>query len=854
MNLFETLLQDLRYGARTLLRNPSFTIVSILALALGIGVNVAVFTVYKAFIARPLDARDPDTLVNLSLRLQSGATNARFSYPDYEAYRDGLRSFSGVIAFSIEQLTLSDAGGAVARRSAGSGSLIGRLGLVPPSATNREIASTFVVSENYFSVLGVKTERGRAFDAMSASELAASPSVLISENYWQRRFAGDPAVLGKSIRLNGALFTIIGITPLNFTGTSVAVPNFWLPLSLYPLIHPHTTRLRDREDLCCRVFGRLAPGMSMNEAQAETTLLASRLGALHEPNSELHKPASAVISPGSPLPGIDRSLRFTIVLIMAAAGLVLVIACANAAGLQLARGAARQQELGMRLALGASGSRLVRQLMTESALVGALAGSLALPVTWAMLRVAVTKLAEQLPVEVTLILDVSPDISVFAYVLAISMLAGILFGLAPALASSRAALFSITRGTGTSLARGRLRHVLIAAQVAVSLTLMIAGGLLVRSASQALNMETGYDAERVVSVSLQFPETAAYTAEYKASLVRDLRSRVTALPGVSAVTSARAPNDNGGRRAAVSLNRDAPSPANMRATLYYTWVQPNYFETLGIPLSRGRGFRALAAQADHDAILSESAAHRLWPGQNPIGQSLRLGTDGQFHNQGELLPDGPTWQVIGVARDTRGVTLDGSDSQQVYLPLPGDRLQDYPMLVRTDSDSRLLIGAVEPVIAAVDPGLTATASTLQAMLRRTDAFLAASISAAIASSISLFGMLLASMGIYSAVSYDVVLRTREVGIRMAIGAQKSNVLALMLLGSLRPVVFGLMSGTVLAVGASRLLRGVLYGLGAIDAVSFAGASLLFLAIALAASWLPSRRAMRIDPLVALRDQ
>ena len=559
-----------------------------------------------------------------------------------------------------------------------------------------------------------------------------------------------------------------------------------------------------------------------------------------------------MISPGSPLPGIPGSLRLTIVLIMAAAGLVLVIACANAAGLQLARGAARQQELGMRLALGASGSRLVRQLMTESALVGALAGSLALPVTWAMLRVAATTLAEELPIE--FVLDVSPDTSVFAYVLAISMLAGILFGLAPALASSRAALFSITRGTGTSLPRGRLRHVLIAAQVAVSLTLMIAGGLLGRSASQALNMETGNDAERVVSVSLHFPETAAYTADYRASLVRDLRSRVTALPGVSAVTSARAPNDNGVRRAAVSLNRDAPSPANMRATLYYTWVQPNYFETLGIPLSRGRGFRTLAAEVDHDAILSESAARRLWPGQNPIGRSLRLGTDGQFHKQGELLPDGPTWQVIGVARDTRGVTLDGSDTQQVYLPLPGDRLQDYPLLVRTNADPGLLIGAVEPVIAAVDPGLTATASTLQAMLRRTEAFLAASTSAAIASAISLFGMLLASMGIYSAVSYDVVLRTREVGIRMAIGAQKSNVLALMLLGSLRPVVFGLMAGTVLAVGASHLLRGVLYGLSAIDAVSFAGASLLFLAIALAASWLPSRRAMRIDPLVALREQ
>ena len=237
MILFETLIQDLRYGARTLRRNASYTAVSILALSLGIGVNTAVFTAYKAFVARPLDGRDPGTLVNLSLHLQSGASSARFSYPDYEAYRDRLQSFSGVIAVTIDQLTLTDAGGAVARRSTENGSLIGRLGLMRPSASNTEIASAFIVSENYFSVLGVRPVRGRAFDAMSSSELATSPSVLISENYWQRRFAGDPAVLGKSIRLNGAAFTIVGITPANFTGTSIAVPNFWLPLRLYPAVH-----------------------------------------------------------------------------------------------------------------------------------------------------------------------------------------------------------------------------------------------------------------------------------------------------------------------------------------------------------------------------------------------------------------------------------------------------------------------------------------------------------------------------------------------------------------------------------------------------------------------------------------
>ena len=508
----------------------------------------------------------------------------------------------------------------------------------------------------------------------------------------------------------------------------------------------------------------------------------------------------------------------------------------------------------MRLSLGASRSRLVRQLVTESTLLGVLAGSLALPVTWTMLHLAVTKAAEELPAEYTLVLNVNPDLKVFAYVLVISLLAGVLFGLVPALASSRSALFSITRATGASLVRSRLRHGFIAAQVAVSVTLMIAGGLLVRSATQALRMDTGYDVERVVDVSLQFPEERSHAADYRSALVRDVRSRLAALPGVTAITSARAPNDSGGRRAAVSLNGEAPSPRNMRATLYYTWVQPNYFETLGIALSSGRGFRAQAGQPDHTAILSESAAQRLWPGQNPIGQSLRLGTDGQFHNQGELLPDGPAWQVVGVARDTRGVTLDGSDSQQVYVPLPEDRLQDYPIIVRTNSDPTVVIRAMEPVIAAVDPGLTAITSTLKAMLRRTDAFLIASMSAAIASSIGLFGLLLASMGIYSTVSYDVVLRTREVGIRLAIGAQKRHVMALVMRGSLRPVVAGLLLGMVLAVGASRLLRGVLYGLSAIDVVAFAGASLLFLAIALVASWLPSRRAMRIDPLVALRDQ
>jgi predicted permease len=420
------------------------------------------------------------------------------------------------------------------------------------------------------------------------------------------------------------------------------------------------------------------------------------------------------------------------------------------------------------------------------------------------------------------VLNVTPDLAVLAYVVVISILAGVLFGLGPALASSRSALFSITRETGTSLVRSRLRQGLIAAQVAVSLTLLIAGGLLVRSATQALDMDTGYDGARVINLKVQFPEERSDTTDEKAARVRELRHRLAALPGVTAITSARAPLDRGGRRAGVSLNGDPPSAQNRQATLSYTWVEANYFETLGVPLTRGRGFRPDGGQPERGVVLSASAAERLWPGQDPLGRTLRLGTDGEVHEKGELLPDGPGWSVIGVARDTRGVTMDGSDALQVYVPLPADRQYDYPILVRTQAEATAVMRAIEPAIAAVDPALTATTATLQAMLRRTDVFLAASISAAIASTISLFGIILTSMGIYSTVSHDVVLRTREVGIRMAIGARKHHVLALILRGSLRPVVAGVLIGIVLAVDVSRLLRGVLYGLSTVDVASFAG--------------------------------
>jgi predicted permease len=853
----DALLQDFRYGLRTLAKAPGFTAVAMLTLALGIGVNTVAFTAYTAFFNRSLDARNPGRMVNLALVLHSGATNAYFSYPNYEAYRDHLHSFSGLIAEGrSEFLTLSDAEGGVSQHSFADRSLAENLGLLPFSASNKELATTTIVSRNYFSVLGITPVRGLTFGEVS--EPAASNTVLISENYWQRRFAGNPALLGRTIRLNGVAFTIIGITPRDFVGTGMDVPDFWLPLSAEPLLHPDDHVLHDREELCCQLFGRLAPGVSIDQAQAEMTVLVGQLIALHDSRSDRCRPATALLWPGSPFPlPLDRlsgGLKYAVLLIMAAVGMVLVVACANVASLQLARATARQNELRVRLTLGASRLRLVRQLLTESALLGLVAGVVALLFSWTLMKVLASVAAAALPAQYgTLIFRVNPDLEIFAYVFAISIAAGVLFGLAPAVESSRSALSSALKANaGTSpVGSRRLRDVFIATQVAVALVLMIAASVLIRSSVHALKMDRGYDIKHIVDLDLQFPEDSKYTADREASIVRVLRTRLAGLPGVTAITDADAPIF-GYLSAAVSLNGEVPSAQNTRAVLCYTYVQPNYFETLSIPLLSGSSFPSQGGEPEPSAIVSESAAKQLWPGQNPIGRTLRLGTAGQFRRKGELLPDGPTYEVIGVAGDTHGATFDDSDSKLVYLRLPENRLQDYSILVRTQSDPSQFMNATRPVISSIDPGLEVNSWTLEEGLRHTATFFLPSFAAAIASPVGLIGLLLASMGIYGTVSYIVVLRTREVGIRMALGAQKRDILRLMLRGITRPVLAGLLAGIFLAVGASYLLRAALHGLSTVDGISFAGVSLLFLAVALFAAWLPSRRAMRVDPMVALR--
>jgi hypothetical protein len=380
---------------------------------------------------------------------------------------------------------------------------------------------------------------------------------------------------------------------------------------------------------------------------------------------------------------------------------------------------------------------------------------------------------------------------------------------------------------------------------------MAAGSMAIHSSMNALSLNTGYESKHAFALNLQFPETSKYPAARKVALVQELRTRVATLPGVAALTSAPLPG--GSLSTSATPNGMNRSAGQAQFLVLYGYVEANYFETLSIPLMLGGSFHSQEGRPEYSVILSEAAARRLWPGQNPIGRSLRLGPiDERFHSRAELLPAGPSYQVIGVASNTRGAQFDGSDDPRIYLPLPTGRLADYPLLVRTRSDPAPVERAVESVMAAVDPNWTVSTSTLEELLRESAPFIVSSLAAAVACSIGLLGLLLAVIGIYGTVSYIVVLRTREVGIRLAIGAQKRDILRLILRQSAGPVVAGLTAGMLLAIGLSYLARGLLYGIHGVDAVSVVGVSLLFLAIALLASYPPARRAMRVDPIVSLR--
>ncbi len=735
----ESVGRDVRFAARMLAKHPGFTAIAVLGLAVGIGVNTAVFTAYKALVLQPLDAKDPGELVNIYRSTAQDPYEQRFSYPDFEFYRDHNRVFSGVVATTGDELALTGGEGIGSPEQSMGSAVAGAFGFRFPSLMHggAEYVSGVDVSENYFSVLGVQALRGRVFLPQDGRELDAHPAVLLSENYWQRRFGGDVAMLGKTVKLDGVSFTVIGITPHDFLGTNINVPDFWLPMRLRPLVRGGGI-LRDREDSCCELHGRLARGVSMEQAQAQMTLLAASVRRLHGPRSEGAKASTIRVTPGSHLRPVsishDPGLALPVLLVMGATGLVLLISCANVASLQLARSAARQREIGVRLSIGASRGRIIRQLLTESALLGLVAGAASMGMAWGALRLLMNEVAASLPMEWgNVAVHVEPDGHVFVYVFAISLIAGILFGLAPAVEASHPELSSALKEEGPRfglrMRSGRLRDVLVGTQVAVSLFLLIGAGLLIRGSMRSSAMNPGYETRRVTWVNVNYPPGFGYTHEKQIAEVRQLRDRIGGLRGVEAVTSGNSPDEGGLRTAAVGVDGAKPPESETARALFYSFVAGNYFKTLGIPLVRGQGFAEETAGGEAVAVLSESAAEELWPGVNPIGRTITLDASHQFHVDGELMATGDSYHVIAIARDTRGVLIGGEDSRRVYLPLPSDRIDDVPLLVRSAGDPRALMGELNQQVKAVDGNLVVYAETLEGLLSSTPAFVVSRISA-----------------------------------------------------------------------------------------------------------------------------
>ncbi len=853
VNFLENLIQDIRFGFRMLAKNPAFTALAVFALAIGIAVNTAVFTAFDATL-RPIQAADPGRVVAVYRFAVGDQNGGAFSYPDFLYYRGHNRTFADLFAVSGAEVALSDQAGANGR-AAPAGGITALLGIrFFEQLGGTELERAAMISENYFSVLGIPPAIGRSF---AAAETA--PVVMLSYNFWERRFRSDPSLEGKTLKLNGKLFTVIGVTPKDFIGTNDNAPAVWLPISAFPILEAGRDPLHNSNDRCCGIYGRLKAGISKQQAQAEMTVLADELRHTYPAGSIGSKPATISVERAS-LFGAhpSREVIMTVAVMMSAVGLVLLIACANVAGLQLARSAARRKEIGMRLALGASRRRLIQQLLTEASLLAFMAGGAGLIASWFAERFLERSVAAALPPEWGfLAINVNPDIRIFAYTLGVSLVTGILFGLAPALEATNLNLTSAWKEEGAGFAgkirAQRLRHFFIAAQVAICLVLLIAAGLLARGSARAVRLDPGFETKKILGLDINFPPGQGYDAGKRNAIARRMVERFRTVPGVLDVAQGRVPLAGGLRSTSVILDPSAKQSNAPAPEFYYGYVSPNYFQTLSIPIVRGRAFSEEEARANAPVtVISEAAAKKLWPGQDPIGKRVTLDASKEYHGSDEPFPNSQSFQVIGVSQDIRSGWLTEIDPGLFALPLPPNRTGD--VMIRAQNDPNGLTEAIGEEAKAVDPNVFVYAETLDGLMTMNPGFVISRVAAAFSTAIGLLGLLLAAVGIYGMVSYAVVQRTHEVGVRMALGAARRDVMGLIIRQSAKPVAIGLLIGLIVSVVVSRLLSWLLFGISSLDPVAFGGVSLFLVSVALAACYFPARRATQVDPMAALRHE
>ncbi len=812
----EQLLQDVRFGIRTLWHSPGLTVAAVLAIALGIGVNVGIFSVLNGLALRLLPVPRAQQIVSVNQILHGRFTRNihnggnLFSYAEYLDYRDHNHVFSGLVAYEP---------------------------YVEATLTGKPVQQVLgtVASCNYFDILSARPAQGRGFVNSDCAAAGENAVVVVSDDLWRARFAADPLLVGKRITLNRTAYTVIGIGRPGFTGTDLIPSTFWAPITMQKALEPGTDRLTDDKMSWLALLGRMQSGITIQQVRADLDVIAGRIDQ-RQPGritSLAIRKATYFASPE------ERSYVIPIAsVILVAFALVLVIACANVANLLLARAFVRQREIALRLSIGASRWRLVRQLLTESLLLSLAGGMLGSVLAFCSFRKITHYVTSHLPHDLSAVtVNVNPDYHVLAYALLVTLFTGIAFGLVPALQGSRLDLNTAMKGDSasvTSLKKGGrfLLNSLVGSQVAVCMVLLLAAGLLLRGLYHAQTIDPGFEDKNVAQAFFNL-RTQGYDDNRATAFITRLRERIRSLPGVIDVAQAEcAPLSHDFSADHFTIpGRPGTVPVE------YNHVSPDYFSLVGIPIVRGRGFTSVEARDGSEIIVSESTARRLWPGEDPLGKTLRGSTGGEF-------------VVIGVAKDAQVSHLGELDTSYLYFPAgPKDDSRTY-VLVRYATRFTDIANGVRDAAQSLDPDISIDVTRLEDNLEIWRA--PSRVVVALSGCLGALALLLASIGVYAMVSYSVGRSVREIGIRLALGANGRNVMNHVLWQAMRPVLLGVLIGVVLCAAVSGVLSGMMFGLSVHDPIAFLSVPFFLLLVALIASYLPARRAMRVDPMVALR--
>ncbi|HEU4931203.1 MAG TPA: ABC transporter permease [Pyrinomonadaceae bacterium] len=830
----EELLQDLRFGLRMLLKNPGFTLVAVATLALGTGANTAIFGLVDALLLRPLPVKAPGELV---LLMRGDGQGPTLSYPDFRVLRERNEVLSDLALYTQAPISFGN-------------------------NVRSEVVLGAMVSGNYFDVLGIKPSPGRAFLPEEDRTPGAHPVVVLSHNFWQSRFNSDRAVVGQTVVLNNRRFTVIGIAPAGFDGETPPMQvSLWIPVMMTAAMRwepgeSSPDPLSDRQDENFGAIGRLKEGVSVTEAQAALEMINRQLEESNPSSPERsfnrnNDRSLRLISPQGIMIGSIREMAATSSRLAGATVLtVLLIACANVANLLMARAARRRKEVAVRLAMGATRWRLIRQLLTESVLL-ALAGASAGLFLAYWINQLLMAFKPPFPPPFTFALDLSFDVRTFAFTFLLAVVTGVIFGLVPALQASRPdvlpALKDESNAEGPRVRWLNLRNALVVAQVALSLALLISTGLFLRTLRYARQIDLGFKPDQVLEVSFNL-RLQRYDEAKGREFYQRIVERIERLPGVQTASVTNVLPLGFMYLATPVMPEDREVPPNDRVFAGDVSVGSQYFETIGTPLLRGRAFTAQdTINSPQVAIVSEKLTRILWPEIRDPGEAL-----GRRLRVGRANPI--SCEVIGVVKDSRNNIFNRIDREPeptIYRPFTQNYSAFASLIVRTDGDPRGLISAVRSEVAAVDENLPP--QNLQPLSETVSlASWSARTGATVLGVFGLLGLVLAAIGIYGVMSYSVSRRTREIGLRMALGAETRDVIKLIVKQGMGLTLIGAMIGLMLAVAVTRLLASLLYGVTATDPVTFAGVILFVIGVAVLACYLPARRATKVDPMMALR--